>query len=66
MMVVTDGVSVPRFDSLILWSSVPSSIVTASGKRASAVSGLVDFAHEGRRVREGVDSLSLPAYHHLG
>lgn len=67
--VVTDGVSVPWFvplSPLVFWSSVPSSMVMTSGQRISAVSHLAEFAREGRRVRQGVHSLSLPVYQHLG
>lgn len=35
-------------------------MVMASGQRISAISRLVAFAHEGRRVRQGVHPLSLP------
>lgn len=68
VIVMTDGVSVPRFVPLSplvfcafqhgdgLWAKV----------LCHLVSRLVEFAPEDRRVRQGVHSLSLPVYQHLG
>lgn len=49
--VMTDGVSVPRFVPRVLRFSGPPTVVKTSEPRISAISGLAEFDHGGRRVR---------------